>query len=307
MDKTCYSILKNRAGHIGYAVIFNNYSFKRAEGHRKAGEPKPRKWSDKDVENIKTSLERLHFKVAEPFIDKTGKEMRNEVKKLAESADLFKEYGCFVCVLMSHGDEKGVIYGLDWKALNLEEDIIDSFRNCRDLNGKPKLFFVQACRGDSFAPIIDLDIEDESEKKEDEIDLLEFAESGEAGEDKFDNESQSVAKQKSAQVGDVLVHYATVERYISIRKREAGSCFILSLCHVFDNYGLNEYVEIERLLRMVNRRVATTFRYNNEPICQQPEYRNSLNKLLYFNLALTPDEEKLHEGYILGFELRIRV
>ncbi|XP_035520769.1 caspase-3-like [Morone saxatilis] len=52
----------------------------------------------------------------------------------------------FVCVLLSHGDE-GVIYGTD--GAEKFENLTKHFKGdrCKSLVGKPKLFFVQACRG----------------------------------------------------------------------------------------------------------------------------------------------------------------
>ena len=51
---------------------------------------------------------------------------------------------CFACVILSHGEE-GVIYGTNGTVKM--EDLVAPFRQCRTLVGKPKLFFIQACRG----------------------------------------------------------------------------------------------------------------------------------------------------------------
>ncbi|KAL1481716.1 hypothetical protein MTO96_050388, partial [Rhipicephalus appendiculatus] len=49
---------------------------------------------------------------------------------------------------MSRGD-KDTILGVDGEELNLVEDVYEQFNNenCPALQGKPKLFFIQACRG----------------------------------------------------------------------------------------------------------------------------------------------------------------
>lgn len=64
-----------------------------------------------------------------------------------------------VCIL-SHGDDHGLVYGVDSKSSGITgvpaapsvklRDLISRFnpKQCPDLNGKPKLFFIQACRGD---------------------------------------------------------------------------------------------------------------------------------------------------------------
>ena len=56
-----------------------------------------------------------------------------------------KTYDCFVCVLMSHGLLDG-IYCSDGDILDLP-DVFNLFKKCSAWVGKPKLFFVQACRG----------------------------------------------------------------------------------------------------------------------------------------------------------------
>jgi len=62
---------------------------------------------------------------------------------------------CFVCCVMSHGNENGV-EGCDAKVLASGDeqmcplnDIISPFDGdkCTSLIGKPKVFFIQACRG----------------------------------------------------------------------------------------------------------------------------------------------------------------
>lgn len=57
------------------------------------------------------------------------------------------DQSCFVCCSMTHGD-MGVIYGSDSKPVEIKY-ITDLFKEnkCSALAGKPKLFFIQACRG----------------------------------------------------------------------------------------------------------------------------------------------------------------
>ena len=50
--------------------------------------------------------------------------------------------------ILTHGEENGTLHAFDRK-LNLNEDIIEKLlpTNCKQLAGKPKLVFVQACQG----------------------------------------------------------------------------------------------------------------------------------------------------------------
>ncbi|KAL1466975.1 hypothetical protein MTO96_042396, partial [Rhipicephalus appendiculatus] len=55
---------------------------------------------------------------------------------------------CLVVILMSHG-KKDMIDGIDGEQVHLFDDVFTLFNNekCPALQGKPKLFFIQACRG----------------------------------------------------------------------------------------------------------------------------------------------------------------
>ncbi|KAH9377300.1 hypothetical protein HPB48_020337 [Haemaphysalis longicornis] len=73
-------------------------------------------------------------------------EMMKVLSKAAQE-EQGKAADCLVVVLMSHGGE-GTICGSDDEEIRLES-IYEQFnnKNCPCLQGKPRLFFVQACRG----------------------------------------------------------------------------------------------------------------------------------------------------------------
>ena len=64
---------------------------------------------------------------------------------LAESAANHEDADCFACVILTHGDDSGSIYGIDGP-VHLDQ-LIHPFRGdtCPSLAGKPKMFFVQVC------------------------------------------------------------------------------------------------------------------------------------------------------------------
>ena len=68
------------------------------------------------------------------------------VQSVADSRYL-KRDSCFVLVILSHGRD-GVIMGSDGAKVNLKSIFaMFSNDNCRSLRKKPKLFFIDACRG----------------------------------------------------------------------------------------------------------------------------------------------------------------
>ena len=68
--------------------------------------------------------------------------------KLQEVAKLdHSPYSCFVCCISSHGTREGIV-GTDDEVVNIR-DLTSPLcaSKCESLAGKPKLFFVDACRG----------------------------------------------------------------------------------------------------------------------------------------------------------------
>ncbi|KAL7841046.1 hypothetical protein SRHO_G00247370 [Serrasalmus rhombeus] len=157
-------------------------------------------------------------------------------------------------MLLSHGDE-GVLFGTDG-AVQLK-DLTSLFRGdrCPSLVGKPKLFFIQACRG------TDLD----------------------AGIEMDSNSDGSPVKIPVE--ADFLYAYSTAPGYYSWRNTMTGSWFIQSLCEMINKYGRE--LEILHILTRVNHKVALDFEStSNSPIFdakkQIPCVVSMLTKEMYF-------------------------
>uniref|UniRef100_A0A3Q3KBM1 Caspase-3 n=1 Tax=Monopterus albus TaxID=43700 RepID=A0A3Q3KBM1_MONAL len=159
----------------------------------------------------------------------------------------------FVCVLLSHGDE-GMIFGTDG-SIQLH-DLTSLFRGdrCKSLAGKPKLFFIQACRGTELDPGIEED-------------------SGNDGTTKIPVEA------------DFLYAYSTAPGYYSWRNTMTGSWFIQSVCDMINAYG--KELELQHILVRVNHKVAAEF----ESISNSPGFHakkqipcivSMLRKEMYF-------------------------
>ena len=103
-----------------------------------------RKGNEKDVQHLRELWQFLNFEVdVQP--DLKSRDMLDVLKKI--SAKDHRQYDCFVCCLLSHGKNDG-IFGTDGELVKIQ-DITALFRGteCPSLAGKPKLFFIQACRG----------------------------------------------------------------------------------------------------------------------------------------------------------------
>lgn len=58
---------------------------------------------------------------------------------------------CIVFIIMTHGDDGDILHAKDGK-YNLDKMICKKFTTdkCHSLAGKPKLFFIQACKGNDY-------------------------------------------------------------------------------------------------------------------------------------------------------------
>ncbi|XP_051536818.1 caspase-7-like [Myxocyprinus asiaticus] len=140
------------------------------------------------------------------------------------SKDNHTDMSCFVCVLMSHGAE-GKVLGSDQHSVPIKTLTSTMTSDlCPSLQGKPKLFFLQACRGKEGDPV------DETDSPEGE----------------FMSDVPEV---------DFLCCYSTVEGYFSWRNPDMGSVFIRQLCKML----MDSHLEIIQILIRVNQHVANYF------------------------------------------------
>ena len=121
----------------GLCVIFNNKYFKEKNYDRQG--------SEKDVMRLTEIFEDLRFEV-ETYFDQKSSDMRKIIREIAKRN--FSEDSCFICFIMSHGNRGNAITTADLNQVYLNE-FVDPFKANDTLKNKPKLFFVQTCRGNN--------------------------------------------------------------------------------------------------------------------------------------------------------------
>lgn len=127
----------------GVCLIINNVNFEATDKFRAS----VRNGSDVDVENLtKVFRDTLHFNVIVAK-DLTASEMLQLCDRIG-SQQVQSKHDAFVLTLLTHGGEDGNVYGIDRNPVKVHE-IFERFNdvNCIALKGKPKMFFVTACRG----------------------------------------------------------------------------------------------------------------------------------------------------------------
>ncbi|XP_075565363.1 caspase-6 isoform X3 [Pelecanus crispus] len=219
-----------------------------------------------EVDALDISLTDLGFEVRH-FDDLKAEDVLQKIYEA--SKDDHSNADCFVCVFLSHG-ENDHVYAYD--AQIKIETITDMFRgdNCQSLVGKPKIFIIQACRGDKHDdPVIALDSTDSSNESvvsETEVDA---------------------AGVYTLPAGaDFIMCYSVAQGYFSHRETVNGSWYIQDLCEVLRKHGSS--LEFTELLTIVNRKVS----HRKVDMCrdinaigkkQIPCFASMLTKKLYFH------------------------
>ncbi|KAM7052425.1 caspase-6 isoform 2-T2 [Acridotheres tristis] len=219
-----------------------------------------------DRDNLKRSLTELGFEVR-LFDDLKAEDVRQKIYEA--SMDDHSNADCFMCVFLSHGEDDH-IYAYDDK-INIQT-ITDMFKGdkCRSLVGKPKIFIIQACRGD---------------KHDDAV----------LAHDSTDSSSESLANETEVDAAavytlpaaaDFIMCYSVAQGYYSHREIINGSWYIQDLCETLRKHGSS--LEFTELLTVVNRKVS----YRRVGMCKNTNaigkkqiscFTSMLTKKLYFH------------------------
>ena len=245
----CYPMDKQ----YNVAVIINVERFQELE-HRDG--------TSYDVTKLQQLWKNLGFtvKVAESA-DFKGQSILAFLQQVEEEIDEKQNSSCFVCCIMTHG-RMGKIYGSDHDSVNIKA-ILDLFKeaNCRALAGKPKLFFIQACR---------------------EIPKASSASTAAASDARENSKFMELANPHE---NDFLIGYSSLPghksfRYQSYRKR--GTWYMQALVEVFQKYHDKEH--LLSLMTRINKILEHTD--------QSPAPVLTLTGKIYFRSTASTLEEK---------------
>ena len=144
----------NKGAAHGTALIINNIEWL-PDGNGKHLMP-TRDGAKQDGEALKEALEKIHYQVI--YKENYVKDKMIQKLKDLRGENISPEDDSFICCLLSHGDKDGV-YGVDKKCVSIDYlcKILEPSDEFRKLNHKPKIFFVQACRGTDASEAYDAD------------------------------------------------------------------------------------------------------------------------------------------------------
>ena len=228
----------------GIALIISNKFFTDSRHGMREG-------TEKDVRNLRKAFRYLGYEVLIRR-DCTSGEMVGFFKPgglVFQRAK--KEHDSFVCCILSHGSSDEVI-GADSEPVNIgqKNGVQYEVAHCDSLKKKPKLFFIQACRGSGTDGGIECDSGTENRIQSD----------------------FSVVPTKS----DYFISYATVQGQKSTRHMDHGSRYVLELCRALVSDGHNS--TLSSMQKAVNKSVGEYDAVTH----QQPLAEDSLTSSVYF-------------------------
>ncbi|KAF7711255.1 hypothetical protein HF521_000266 [Silurus meridionalis] len=244
-----YRMSSNPRGHC---LIINNVDF--------VTPSKTRYGSNIDEESLKEVFQWLGFSL-DVYKNQTAEQMKNLLKNFSQK---HHAGDCFVCCIMSHGSAEGV-YGTN-EIIVTKDDIFGPFtgKSCPSLNGKPKVFLIQACRGNKRHPPVHVQADSYEEEAEAEDDMSVDM-----------NSLQMISIPEDA---DFLIVRSTIKGYVSYREQANGTWFIQSLCKQLKKYcPMGE--DLQSILLCVNKEVS-----EKALAKQMPVHKVTLRKKLVFHV-----------------------
>lgn len=251
-DSECYEISSKPRG---LCLILNNYDFKNVKETRKG--------SERDVKMLNSVFEQLGYTV-EVHTDKSAEDMMKIFEDFARRPEHYYLHSCII-IIMSHGT-KELLYGIDCEEVYLK-NIFKLFNNenCPALIGRPKLFFIQACRGEKYDPGVPLPA------------YYDVRSDG----DLIPENKRSVTRGPTWT--DMLITYSTIEGYEAFRDPNRGSWFMQMLIDVLMKRAWN--TDLQVMLNDVNRKVITLESEYGEKQAVQIDSRGFRYKI-FFNPGL---------------------
>ncbi|XP_071377930.1 caspase-9 [Centroberyx affinis] len=266
---------KMEANPCGHCLIINNVEF---EPH---SELNNRTGSNIDCDKLERRFKALNF-IVEVKTNLKYKQIRHELSALSKKDH--SQYDCCVVIMLSHGTEvshnrfPGAVHGVDGPAVPVQ--LITNYLNgqhCPSLQGKPKLFFIQACGGgerDTGFEVSPDEARPSIGGADDQTDAIPMSSSS----DSLSMSDETDARATLPTPSDILVSYSTFPGYVSWRDTQAGSWYVETLDRILEESAATD--DLVTMLMMVNNEVSQNSAKGLYK--QMPGSFNFLRKLLYF-------------------------
>ena len=284
----------------GICVIINNHMFHHPtdpdQAHNNRG------GAEVDQKNLHLTFQYLRYKV-EIYENLTHTMMMEVMLSLAQRNHT--DYDSFICCILTRGEQNSV-YGADSIPVSLL-DLTGVMKMCTTLINKPKMFFIQACRGDHEDEGHKVDTNDSEVNKRHKL----YTEEVVKGHDSHELYTEEVAKRHELyteevikrhklfsekiiqgdcggrqppsthtipQEADFFFGYATPLGNAAYRSRRHGSWYISELCRVLTKHAYTS--NLSNMMRKVNDNICRAF--TKEGYKQTSEFVDRLRKEVHF-------------------------
>ncbi|XP_075949337.1 caspase-9 [Anarhichas minor] len=268
-------IYKMDASPCGHCLIINNVEFE------PESELSNRKGSNIDCDKLEGRFKALNF-IVEVKTNLKQRQIKHVLSALSKKDH--SQYDCCVVIMLSHGTEvshnrfPGAVYGVDGQHVPVQ--LITNYLNgqhCPSLQGKPKLFFIQACGGgerDTGFEVSPDEVEPSIGGADDQTDAIPMSSSS----DSLSTSDEVDARATLPTPSDILVSYSTFPGYVSWRDPQAGSWYVETLDGILEGNAATD--DLVTMLMMVNHDVSQNSAKGLYK--QMPGSFNFLRKRLHF-------------------------
>ena len=242
----CYDMSGDADGSHGWAYIINNYDFENSNIANLTGYQRDEEYLIETFRylgyNVKVARNLKRTKM-EGMIEEAGERYKG------------KKYDSFICCVLSHGED-GLVS--DHKGNEVQVDTLYDYLkgdNCKELIGKPKMFFFQSCRGKKIDVAVD-------EQTADLPDL--------------------VIDSKVPALADFFFGYATSADTKAL-VTEGGSRYIIELCKTLALHA--QHASLTEMMTYTNHRVgahAIELDGGKQEGKQAPVFSSSATKEVFF-------------------------
>ncbi|TFK01473.1 phosphopantothenate--cysteine ligase [Platysternon megacephalum] len=274
-----------------------------------------RSGGDVDYTALEMLFKHLGYRVT-VLHDQTVQEMQ-EALQMFSQLPAHRDVDSCIVALLSHGIEGG-IYGVDGKLLQLQEifRLFDN-ANCPSLQNKPKMFFIQACRGGVSGTHIHLPLpcrclccsvsashsawsaciesqtpqhpgNDETDRGVDQRDGKERSDS--PGCEESDANKEENPRLRLPTRSDMICGYASLKGTAAMRNTKRGSWYIEALTSVFAEDSQNMHVAdmLVKVNRLIKQREGYAPGTEFHRCKEMSEYCSTLCQDLYLFPGYVP-------------------
>ncbi|KAJ9597270.1 hypothetical protein L9F63_011874 [Diploptera punctata] len=253
----------------GKAIILNHEKF---QDHRKT----ERQGTSADVTILKQRLHKLKFEV-ETHNDLPLNELYSQLAEVSKQDH--KEEDCILIAVLTHGTNESGKDRLSAYDLDYDVDTLWSYftaNQCPSLAGKPKIFIIQACRGDEMSKQLPF-------KSAIQID---------SAKEKDSNTSHRYSIPVEA---DILIAFSTFEGHVALRNTLEGSWFIQELCAELEDNS--ESLDLLSMLTNVksHKQMPVIQSTLTRKVYLKSTFEDQQNNTVDLNAALEETNEKLSQ------------